>query len=99
MKKHTYLRRHERLNEIIITALGQRQNGKRTFTNARMAKWLGLSVSSRLKRMLDELVEEGWLQREEKIHRSSWHKDGYKLEIKKHEYTLSETALNKLVII
>jgi len=97
--KQVHKPRKERQNDIILTAWSMWVDGGKSFTNAKMAKRLGLSASSKLKSMIDELVEEGWLQRAEKIHRSSWHKDGYKLEIKKHVYWLSVQGQEAMAII
>ena len=98
-QKHSYMRRDVRLRSILETALGQYQNGKKTFTNAKMARWCGLSASAKLKKMLDQLVDEGWFVREEKIHRNSMMKDGNRLIIMKHEYRFSPTAINSVQII
>lgn len=100
--KQIHKPRAARRDEIILTAFGQMtkaQKPAKAFTNAKMAKWLGLSASSKLKSIIDELADDGWLTKEEKIHRSSWHKDGYLLEIKKHVYSLSPMALAELAII
>jgi len=100
--KQVHKPRAQRRDEVILTAFGQMTKAKNatvSFTNAKMAKWLGLSASSKLKGILDELASDGWLEKEERVHRSSWHKDGYLLEIKKHVYKLSPHALNELAII
>lgn len=100
-QKQVHKPRWQRQDEIILTALGQRSVSERNkqFTNAKMAKWLGLSASNKLKKMIDELVSEGWLNREEKIHRTSVNKDGYRLEIKKHVYSLSVEGLERLAML
>lgn len=98
-QKHTYKSKHERQNDIILTAHSMYVDGKKAFTNAKMAKRLGMAASTRLKRYMDALVEEGWLTKTEKIHRNSLMKDGNRLVIKKHEYSLSAKALAALVIL
>ena len=87
-QKHSYKSKHERQNEIILTAVGQYQRGQYDWTNAKMAKWLGLSASSKLKKMIDELVVEGILKRQMKIHRNSLMKNGNRLLIHRHVYTV-----------
>jgi len=98
-KKHTYMSRDARLREILTTALGQYQRGQKTFTTAKMAKWTGLAYSSKLKKMLDQLCEEGWFEKEEKIHRNSLMKDGNRLIIMKHVYAFTPETLNSVSII
>lgn len=98
-QRHTYKRREERLKELLETALGQYQRGQKQFTANKMAKWTGLAYSSKLKGMLDQLVEEGWLEKEEKIHRNSRMKDGNQLVIVKHVYNFTPEALNSVAII
>jgi hypothetical protein len=98
-KKHTYKRRDARLRELLETALGQYQNGQKEFTTSKMAKWTGLAYSSKLKGMLEQLVEEGWFEKEEKIHRNSRMKDGNQLVIIKHVYNFTPEALNSVAII
>lgn len=98
-KKHTYMRRDDRLRELLHTALGQYQRGQKSFTASKMAKWTGLAYSSKLKGMLDQLVEEGWLEKEEKIHRNSMMKDGNRLIIMKHVYAFTPETLNSVSII
>lgn len=98
-KKHTYMRRDERLRDILHTALGQYQAGKKEFTASKMAKWTGLAYSSKLKGMLDQLVQEGWFEKEEKIHRNSLMKDGNRLTIVKHVYAFTPETINSVSII
>lgn len=98
-QRHSYKRRHERQNDIILSALGQYQGGRREFTTAKMAKWLGYSVSTRLKRMIDDLVSEGWFVRHERIHRNTMGKDGNRFVIMKHVYSLSDVAMERLSIL
>lgn len=98
-KRHTYKRRDARLRELLTTALGQYQRGEKEFTASKMAKWAGLAYSSKLKAMLDQLVEEGWFDKEEKIHRNSLMKDGNRLIIVKHVYAFTPEALNSVAII
>lgn len=98
-KKHTYKKREDRLRELLETALGQYQRGQKEFTASKMAKWTGLAYSSKLKNMLDQLVDEGWLDKEEKIHRNSLMKDGNRLVIVKHVYAFTPEALNGVAII
>lgn len=97
--KHTYLRRDERLREILHTALGQYQNDRKSFTTATMARWQGLATSTKLKKMLDQLVDEGWFVREEKVHRNSLMKDGNRFIITKHVYSFAPKALNSMCIL
>lgn len=98
-QKHSYKRRDDRLRELLETALGQYQRGQKEFTASKMAKWTGLSYSSKLKGMLDQLCAEGWLEKEEKIHRNSLMKDGNRLVIVKHVYAFTPEALNSVSII
>lgn len=98
-QKHTYKAKHERQNDIILTAHSMFVDGKKSFTNAKMAKRLGMAASTRLKRYMDELVDEGWLQKAEKHHRTIRLKDGNKGTITKHEYSLTAEALAKLAIL
>lgn len=98
-KKHTYKRKHERQNDIILTAHSMYVDKKKAFTNAAMAKRLGMAASTRLKRYMDELVSEGWLTKAEKVHRNSMMKNGNRLVIMKHEYSLTEKALSELAIL
>lgn len=97
--KQEHKPRYERQNEIILTAHDRLVHAnKRTFTNAKMARWLGLSVSTKLKRMMDELVEEGLLVKNEELHRT-YQRDGGWVKIYKHVYCLTEGALQQLRII
>lgn len=98
-QKHTYKSKHERQNDIILTAHSMYVDGKKSFTNAKMAKRLGMAASTRLKRYMDALVDDGWLEKREKIHRNSLMKDGNRLLILKHEYSLTPMALENLAII
>lgn len=98
-QKQAHKPRVERQNEIILAAFGQRVNGRKTFTNAAVARWLGLSVSSRLKGMIDDLVDEGWMTKNIKEHRNSLMKDGNRLVIVKHEYALSPFALEQMALL
>lgn len=98
-QKHTYKRKHERQNDIILTAHSMYVDGKKAFTNAKMARRLGMAASTRLKRYMDELVDEGWLTKAEKVHRNIKLKNGNKAVIIKHEYALTDVALRKLAII
>lgn len=88
-----HLPRHERLTQIVYTAFGQRtkaKGGTKEFTMYKMAKWLGLAASNKLKKMLDELVSEGLLHRTERPHRGN---------VIKHVYSLSIHALQTLAIL
>lgn len=98
-QKHTYKSKRERQNDIILTAHSMYVDGKKSFTNAKMAKRLGMAASTRLKRYMDSLVEEGWLSKAETIHRNSLMKDGNRLVILKHEYALTPEALSRLAIL
>lgn len=89
---HTYKRHDERLAEFLDTALGQRFGAKsvKEFTMYRMAKWTGLAPSNKLKKMLDELVSDGYLNRVERPHRGN---------VIKHVYSLSAEALERFAIL
>lgn len=97
--KHTYMRRDERLRDILCTALGQYQRKQKTFTANTMAKWTGLAYSSKLKNMLDQLVSEGYFDKEERVHRNSLTKDGNRLIIMKHVYSFTQETLNGLALL
>lgn len=97
--KHSYKRRDDRLRELLETALGQYQQGNKKFTTAKMAKWIGLASSSKLKAMLEQLCEEGYFQREEKLHRRAQLKNGNKTVIMKHLYSFTRETLNSVSII
>jgi len=99
-QKHSYKSRAARRDEILLTAHDRMVHAnKRKFTNAAMAKWLGLSASSRLKGILEELVEDGWLSKAEAIHREWQGSNGGYVRIIKHEYSLTEATLQELSII
>lgn len=93
------MKRDARLRDILHTALGQYQRGQKAFTATKMAKWTGLAYSTKLKGMLDQLVEEGWFEKEEKIHRNSLMKDGNRLVIVKHVYSFTTEAINSVSTI
>ena len=98
-KKHTYKSRQRRETDIILAAWGQRTRGIKTFTNAKMAKWLGLSASTKLKRMIEGLAAQGWFDVSVQTHRNTFYKDGNVLIITKHVYSLTDEALEWLAII
>lgn len=74
-----YMRKLERENSILEVALVHRQNGLKTFTVYKMAKWLGLSASTHLRKILMALVDRGALKVTSKKHRSNVDKAVFKL--------------------
>lgn len=74
-----YASRDNRKKEILLTALGRWQCGKKTFTTHQMAKAMGLKPSTHLRKMLAELVEVGDLEIRQERHRPNVVKNVYKL--------------------
>lgn len=97
----SYKSKHERQNDILLAAVGNLQKEKpvKEFTTAKMAKWIGYSVSTRLRNMLNDLVAQGWLEKEEKIHRNIKLKNGNKAVIVKHVYRLTQEAIGWISLL
>lgn len=75
-----YMRKAEREAQILETALGHRQVGRKTFTVYKMAAWLGMSASTHLRNILMGLVERGVLEITTKKHRANIEKAVFSLK-------------------
>jgi len=85
-----YMRKADREAQILDTALGHRQVGRKTFTVYTMARWLGMSASSHLRKILMGLVERGVLAVTSKKHRQN---------VEKAVFMLTDETLQSLAML
>lgn len=85
-----YMRKADREQEILQTALAHRQVGRKTFTVYKMASWLGMSASTHLRNILMGLVERQVLEVTSKKHRAN---------VEKALFTISDEALLKMAML
>lgn len=88
--KGRYMRRDERIRAIVNAALGHRQVGTKTFTVYKMAKWLGMSPSTHLRKIMMELEQAGVLELRVEAHRAN---------VEKAVFRLSDAALFEMAML